>query len=141
MKTGRVDYECGDQIIINSGKTMNSLEDFKKIACWGCGKLYDYDSVEAFRVEGEAVTYKLKIFKMNDYDWWIDTDLESAKINYLEFAEVEPEDVKDAIEISDDKLDILKYYLSEDRQSEYITFREQINLIDQVPQFFASTEY
>jgi hypothetical protein len=143
MKTGRVDCICGDQIISNSGKTMNKADDWKKIACWGCGKLYKFDLVEEFRVEGEAVTYSMKIFKMNEYDWWMDIDLESAKKNctkYCEEIDTDPADVKKAYELTDVDLDVMSFIADGDNGPK-CTFREQMNRMDQVPQFFASTEY
>ena len=139
MKTGRVDCICGNQIISNSGKTMGRADEWGKIACWGCGKLYNYDSVEAFRVDGEAVTYQMKIFKMNDCDWWMDTDLESAKKNYIVFVEAEPESVEDAREMTEEELDNHVFHPDDDI-GEPCSFRERFEEQDLVPQFFASTE-
>lgn len=144
METGRVDCECGDQIISNSGKTMNSAEDWKKIACWGCGKLYKYDDIERVRIEGQAVIFHpMKVFRMNDCDWWMDTDLEAAKKNYLGFLETEPEAVEDAREMTNEEMDNHTYYVEDNYGMLYpkYTFREHMNSIDQKSQFFASTEY
>lgn len=140
MKTGRIDCVCGDQIISNSGKTMNKADDWKKIACWGCWKLYDYDSVEAFRIEGQAVIYRLKVYKMNDCDWWMDTDLEAAKKHYLEFVCDNEDSLDNPRELTESELDTLIFKPDEDDRPE-CTFREWMSILDQKPQFFASTEY
>ena len=79
---GRVDCICGNQIISNSGKIM--ALGIGSVACWGCGKVYDSDTLHNARKDGEAVVFEspgkdLKVFTMNEYDWWMDFDLESAK--------------------------------------------------------------
>ena len=90
-----------------------------------------------------AIGGKMKIFKMNDYDWWMDTDIESAKKNYLD--EYGYDVMKDELkikELTEHELDHLKYIITDGRvSSESITFRERMNEIDQIPQIFASTEY
>jgi len=148
MKKGRVDCICGDQIISNSGKTMAWGEDLRMVGCWGCGKLYNYDLVESFRVEGEAVTYQMKIFRMNDYDWWMDIGLESAKKNYMEHTENDDESdcIDKARELTEEELDSSRFYKDGDCRDDEngdpkCSFRERMNELDQIPQFFASTEY
>ena len=143
MKTGRVDCECGNQIISNSGKTMNKADDLKKIACWGCGKLYNYDDVERVRVEGKSVTFHpMQIFKMNDCDWWMDINLESAKEHYMAEVGADDDSVVDARELEDKELDDHRFYITDGQVSaEWISFRERMMDLPQVPQFFASTEY
>ena len=92
----------------------------------------------------------MKIFKMNDYDWWMDVDLESAEINYLKYlAEItDPcaDDFKDAVELTEEELDNHRFYKDDDyRDNEdgnpKCSFREHMEELKQVPQFFASTEY
>jgi len=142
MKTGRVDCLCGGQIMSNIGKFIS--DDQGHIICWSCGKKYKYDHIEAYRIEGESVIYSMKIFKMNEYDWWMDIDLESAKDNYtkhhLEIDDIESLDIESAKELTYDELDKLRFIKDEDDNPE-CSFREHMNELDQTPQFFASTEY
>ena len=138
MKTGRVDCLCGGQIMSNTGKFIS--DDQGHIVCWSCGKKYKYDHIEAYRMEGESVIYSMKVFKMNEYDWWMDNNLESAKENYTDFCDCYTEDVEDARELTDEELDRLRFVKDEDGNPE-CSFREHMNELDQIPHFFASTEY
>lgn len=91
---------------------------------------------------------KLMIFEMNSYDWWIDTDLESAIRNYRQFQSslVDDKDIetKDAFAISNERAQQLQYFDCDgDKQTR--TFAEQLQIeIEKgrkFPDFFASTEY
>ncbi len=148
MKTGRVDCQCGDQIISNSGKSVGPAG---MVICWNpeCGRVYDSSTLEKFRKDGEVVVFippgkNLKVFRMNDCDWWMDTDLKSAKENYPKFVEVGPADVLDnPYEMNESQLKSYKY-VSEDFFGVEYSFLEELQRrqsISNEPDFFASTEF
>lgn len=148
MKTGRVDCECGDQIISNSGKTVGPSG---MVICWNpeCGRVYDSGTLEKARKDGEVVVFippgkDLKVFRMNDCDWWMDVDLESAKKNYPEFVGVGPADALDnPYEMNKSQLKSYKY-VSEDFFGVEYSFLEELQRrqsISNKPGFFASTEF
>jgi hypothetical protein len=105
---------------------------------------------------------QVKIFQLNDWDWWAGYDLESVKAAYLkELGFTDPWDIENAFddphELSDEELDRLKFVDGDDPINEdgtpggTRTFREQLNRIiaerdasldaAYFPCFFASTEY
>lgn len=146
-KTGRVDCVCGQQIISNSGKAMILNSDM--IACWGCGKIYDYDVIERARKDGEAVIYKspginLKVFKMNDCDWWIDYNLEDAKTNFAKFIGVLVDEVIDnPYELSEQELIDHTFRADVNIGISEVTFKQALQWMQSIsaePIFFASTE-
>jgi len=85
----------------------------------------------------------MKIFKMNDYDWWMDIDLESAKDNYtkhhLEIDDLENLDIDSAVELTVEELD--GHMFMDEEGLHKCSFREEMESMDQIPRFFASTEY
>ncbi len=88
----------------------------------------------------------MKIFKMDDYDCWMDIDLESAKKNYwnylLKIIKPGELDIVEARELSELEMDsFIFYYGCCEDDIKSCTFREHMNELEQVPQFFASTEY
>lgn len=84
----------------------------------------------------------MKIFKMNDCDWWVAETLEEAKDSYkLETGE---ESDLDARELSDAEMDRLTITNEEDDVK--LTFREELTrrIADGTissPSLFGSTEY
>lgn len=91
---------------------------------------------------------KLMIFEMNGYDWWVDTDLESAIKNYRQFqnGKVDDEDIetKDTFAISKERAERLKYFDSDgDKQTRTFAAQLQFEIEKgrKFPDFFASTEY
>lgn len=149
MKTGRVDCECGDQIISNLGKAMHKLPNMA--ACWNpkCGRIYDYDTIEKARKENEVVVFilpgkDLKVFKMNDCDWWMDYNLIDAIVNYSEFIMIPSE------ECTDDPYQLSirglrnHEFVSDDFFGVKCSFLEELQRrqsISNEPDFFASTEF
>jgi hypothetical protein len=86
----------------------------------------------------------MKIFSMNDCDWYVGESLEACKTSYLEVCE----DVEDAYELTDEELDTTFFYdMDEDENmlGTKRTFREQLAIEiaegGEFPRFFASTEY
>ena len=86
----------------------------------------------------------LKVFQMNDCDWWADYSKEEARKNYLEtLGEKDLSDPEGYIDndffdaLSDKTLG--KLFFRADDGNEKITFGERLNQLDK-PQFFASTE-
>ncbi len=149
MKTGRIDCLCGDQIISNSGKTIDKSVGI--IACWNpkCGQVYNHDTLEKLRIENEIVIFEppgkdLKVFKMNDCDWWMDYNLIDAIINYSEFIMIPSEEsTDDPYQLSKKSLNTLEFYPDDDSVNKY-SFLEELQRrqsISAEPGFFASTEY
>jgi hypothetical protein len=85
----------------------------------------------------------MKIFKLNDCDWWAGEDLESVKSAYIEEVGGDVDD--DARELTEAEMDSLDFVDELPDYGEHRTFREQLRrMIDsgaQFPCFFASTEY
>ena len=149
MKTGRVDCECGDQIISNSGKVIPVAVGI--ISCWNpkCGIAYDCSAIENARKEGESVTFippgkDLKIFQMNECDWWMDVSLVEAKKNYPKF--IDHGDIEDILdnpyELTEKELKDLKYFDVElETRCSFLEELQRRQSISDGPEFFASTEY
>lgn len=148
MKSGRIDCLCGDQIISNSGKTVGPKSGM--IKCWNpkCGIIYDSDTLEKLRIENKVVVFEspgkeLKVFRINDCDWWMDTDLESAKDNYLKFTGFDDGTIENPYEMDESQLKSYKY-VQEDFHGVECSFLEELQRRQSVsdqPGFFGSTEF
>ena len=71
----------------------------------------------------------VKIFNMNDFDWWVGADLESVKKAYLEETGLDAEEAFESDvpeELSDADLDRLRFHDDPDDRSKIISFREQL---------------
>lgn len=85
---------------------------------------------------------KLKVYQMNDYDFWADYSKDEAEKNYTEFQleacgiDKEDIDVEDIVEISDERMNELKYV---DDDGAVRTFKKELEK-NPVKVFFASTE-
>ena len=148
-KTGRIDCQCGDQIISNSGKVMSNA--FGLISCWDpkCGIFYDYATLEKLRVDNKVVVFDppgkdLKIFKMNDCDWWMDKTLDEAKKNFLEFCCVDADEaLENPCELTSEQMDNHEFCPDENYKKSY-PFKHELQRrqsISSKPEFFASTEF
>jgi hypothetical protein len=93
---------------------------------------------------------ELKIYCMNDCDYWLDYSLDEAKKNYCELCGEIDDNVDEAFELSDDQLDTLCYTVPQDEKPSYCeagrySFREMLILFldneENKPGLFASTEY
>ena len=89
----------------------------------------------------------MKVFSMNDCDWWIAETIEDAKRDYLAEVSGLPEDVlEDPCEVSDADMDRLMF-VTEPKlgiKSERHSFREELSRrveSGEGSQLFASTEY
>lgn len=91
----------------------------------------------------------IKIFRMNDCDWWAAEDMESAIIAYLSESGFIRGDVPDVRELTDDEMDTLQFIPDDPDEDgiEIITFREMLERMTApggmgfFPCGFASTEY
>lgn len=87
----------------------------------------------------------IKIFKLNDCDWWADTSLEEAIKNYLNETGMSHEDgIEDPYELSDDEMKNI-IHSGEDGAGPRMAFIDRL-LMDiaegmKFPCLFASTEY
>lgn len=147
-KTGRVDCQCGDQIISNSGKTVGPHAGI--IKCWNpeCGIAYDSQTIEDYRIDGVSISFtspgkNLKVFKMNDCDWWMDKSLEDAKKNYPVFVGIGPVDcIENPFELTEDQLKSLKYHdVEREAKCSFLEELQKRQSITDHPEFFASTEH
>lgn len=94
---------------------------------------------------------EIKIFQMNDCDWWAADSLESAIQDCMEQYGYTREQVEEdePRELTDEELDSLQYTDDpSDSEAETRTFREQLKVMQQEPEkytphpcLFASTEY
>jgi hypothetical protein len=90
----------------------------------------------------------MKIFQINDCDWWIGESLEACVQDYRDNVEDDPDYTEDARELTEEELDRLKFTICDDDErptGEKRTFREQlaaeIAAGGEFPRMFASTEY
>ncbi len=90
----------------------------------------------------------MKVFEVNDCDWWIGESLEACVKDYRENVEDSPEYTEDAREVTEDELDSLKFSVSDDGETlsgQKRSFREQLAIEiakgGKFPRMFASTEY
>jgi hypothetical protein len=90
----------------------------------------------------------MRIFRMNDCDWWLATTLEAAKADYKHQTGIDLEDIEDAREVTEEEMDRLKFIENYDGpKSGWIkrTFREELQRRitdgEAKPGCFASTEY
>lgn len=148
-KTGRVDCKCGDQIMSNSGKVISLMPDM--VVCWNpnCGKVYSYGAILEARQENEVVVFDppgkdLKVFKMNEYDWWCDKSLEAAKINYPISVGIHSDEcIEDPYKLTEKQLLSYKYH-HDCSHSIISSFKERLQALQSIsdkPSFFASTEF
>ena len=91
---------------------------------------------------------KMKVFKLNDCEWWAGESLEEIKLVYLKETGVSEEEAFDnPHELSDEEMDYYKFMFDESDTPlrEPVTFRqklaEMIKEGEEFPAFFASTEY
>lgn len=89
----------------------------------------------------------MKIFAMNDCDWWIGESLEACKADYIEECG-DPSAVEDAYELTDEALDHLQFTDTDEDDAPIGTkrsFREQLAIEleqgGQFPRLFATTEF
>ena len=92
-------------------------------------------------------TNALKIFQMNDCDWWIGESLEACVKDYQGNIDDDPEYTQDARELTDQELDSLMFYDADENERPSgvkRTFREQLALEvkcgGEFPRMFASSE-
>ncbi len=88
---------------------------------------------------------ELKVYQMNDYDWWADYSEDEARKSYttwqLEQAEIPKEDIEiydDIIEMSNETME--KFTFKDEDLDTVLTFKEELARNPKVG-FFASTEY
>jgi hypothetical protein len=98
---------------------------------------------------------QVKVFQLNDFDWWAGYDLESVKAAYLADMGLKPTDHPDDLEdqfdnpheLTEEELDRFKfiYVDREEGDPEEAPFRERLNEVialgHEFPCFFASTEW
>ncbi len=99
-----------------------------------------------------------RVFKMDDYDWWLARTLQEARQSYQHETGVDDDAIKDARELTDEELDRLTFVdmdegerpVIESRRSFREELRQRIELrehlkaehgIEPQPELFASTEY
>lgn len=88
--------------------------------------------------------HDLKVFCLNDYEWWIGESLEAVKAHYADNVTHEPQE--SAYEVSDEQLDSTRYYTGEDysEAGPSISFREALAIEaakdDRSPRFFAALD-
>lgn len=87
----------------------------------------------------------MRVFAMNDWDWWMARTLDEAKTHFTRFTSVPIEDLADARELTDDELDRLRYVDESFEPGQRRSFRKELQRrVDAgvtEPQLFASTEY
>ncbi|QNH21197.1 hypothetical protein HEP73_02109 [Xanthomonas sp. GW] len=90
----------------------------------------------------------MKIFRIDDCDWWIGEDAESVLAAVKDETGMEAEDLEDFHEISDDDMDRLKFVDTDEGErtiGDPRTFRQQLAIEvaqgGNFPRMFATTEF
>lgn len=88
---------------------------------------------------------RIKVFQLNDCDWWAGSDLESVKAAYLAETGVDQDEAFDEpYELSEAQIERLKFRRDDDNHTE-ATFKEELERMvaegQKFPCFSASTEY
>jgi hypothetical protein len=98
-----------------------------------------------------AFSAPIKVFKLNDYEWWAAASLAEAIADWKQWTgfgdEEAAENLDDPRELSDEEMDRLQFAHTEEDDTPYRkqSFRaelaEQIAAGETFPGFFATTEY
>lgn len=93
-----------------------------------------------------AQSQRIRIFALNDCDWYAGADLESCIQDYLEMTSAAREDViENPHELDDEAMDRLVFVDDTGDTTVRRSFREQLDRMIaegvEFPNFFASTEY
>lgn len=95
------------------------------------------------KTQREKMSEKLKVYRMNDYDWWADYSEDEARKNYtdwqIETCGIDKEDVDTdcMYELSEEQM--LKAAFIDEDASETVTFKDYLDA-NKRKGFFASTE-
>lgn len=94
---------------------------------------------------------EVKVWRVNDYEWWAGTNIESIKVAYKEATGIDPdsdEGFDSPRELTAAEMGSMRYCYNEDgyfSENETRSFREQIDLEisegQTFPCYFAGTEY
>ena len=94
---------------------------------------------------------QIKVWRVNEYEWWAGTDLESIRAAYKEHTGIDPdsdEGFDNPHELSEKSMNEMRYCYNEDgyfSEAETRSFREQLDLDIaggvKFPCYFAGTEY
>ena len=80
---------------------------------------------------------KLKVYRMDDYDWWADYSEGEARRNYLEYTGVEEENISDMEQVTEEEME--KYKYQDEDMDVAISFKERLER-NPIQGLFASTE-
>lgn len=90
----------------------------------------------------------MKVFQINDCDWWVGESLDVCVQDYRVKVDDDPSYTEDSRELTDEELDTLLFSVCDEHErptGEKRTFREQlaaeIEAGGEFPRMFASTEY
>ncbi len=90
----------------------------------------------------------IKVFKVNDYEWWAGADLESTRVAYKEHTGIDPdsdEGFDHPRELSAEELEKKTIHFDEGEQPDQSTFKEYLDELiakdHEFPCYFAGTEY
>lgn len=90
----------------------------------------------------------IKVFKVNDYEWWAGASLDDIRPAYKEHTGIDPdsdEGFDNPYELSDEQLQKKTIHFDEGEQPDQCSFKEHLNELiakDQTfPCYFAGTEY
>lgn len=91
---------------------------------------------------------EVKVFKLNDYEWWAGESLDSIRPAYLEATGIDPdseEGFDHPRELSDEELQKKTIHFDEGEAPDKSTFKEYLNELiakgQEFPCYFAGTEY
>lgn len=96
------------------------------------------------REQKDTALSEIKIFAINDCEWWAGKDIESIKAAFIAEGYGDESSFCEPYEVSETDMSRLRYveYLGNEQNAE--TFRERLDFIisrgDTFPRFFATTE-
>lgn len=90
----------------------------------------------------------MKVFKVNDYEWWAGADLDSIRTAYEQHTGIaadSDEGFDNPRELSDEELQKKTIHFDEGEQPDHSTFKEYLDELiaksHEFPCYFAGTEY
>ena len=84
----------------------------------------------------------MNVYKMNECDWWMATDIETASKDYLAFSGMDEDEI-DPVLLTESELNELKY-LPDNDPEQTVTFQQELTrraICGHSSDIFATTEF
>lgn len=118
----------------------NSDDEFSDAKDLNFGRNWiNYSERQMRIIKSLGLDRRLKVFQMNEYEWWCDFTIDEAIDNYLEATGVtEEEGLDDPNELTEEQLKMLTIRVNDD-SDKTMTFEQYLTTFN-LPGLFATTE-